>query len=221
MTGAVVLAAGRGSRFGGGKMLAPVDGRPMLQHVLDLAAEASLSPIVVVLGEDADAIEAIVGWRGETRVRNPAPEEGLSSSLAIGISALPPADALPPVERALVLLGDQPFLGLEQVRALLTATVDPSRPIVVPRYAGQPGNPVLVERAAWPLATGLTGDRGMSQLFGARPGLVRYVDVPGSNPDVDTRADLGAVSRDAVPGRSFRTAGADRSRPSAARRRPR
>ena len=70
---------------------------------------------------------------------------------------------------------------------------DPLRPVVVPRYSdGLPGNPVLLEREAWPLALGLAGDRGMSQVFGSQPELVRHVDVPGSNPDIDTQADLAA-----------------------------
>jgi CTP:molybdopterin cytidylyltransferase MocA len=76
------------------------------------------------------------------------------------------------------------------VAVVLGAPEDPARPIVVPRYGGVPGNPVLLERAAWPLATELIGDTGMSQLFRSRPDLVRYVDVPGENPDVDTAGDL-------------------------------
>jgi molybdenum cofactor cytidylyltransferase len=193
-TGAVVLAAGRSSRFGGDKLLAHLDGRPLLQHVLDLAAEVGLEPVVVVVGDEAARIEESIAWRGETRVRNPAPERGLSSSLRLGLSRL--AEVAPHAERALVLLGDQPRLAAGQLRALLAVTADNSRPIVVPRYAdGRPGNPVLLERVAWSLAADLSGDRGMSQLFEARPQLVRHIDLPGDNPDVDTPADLAALER--------------------------
>ena len=65
----------------------------------------------------------------------------------------------------------------------------------MPRYSGSPGNPVLLERAAWPLAEGLTGDAGMVQLIRSRPELVRYVDLDGANPDIDTRSDLEALER--------------------------
>lgn len=147
MTAAVILAAGLGSRFGGGKMLAEIGGRPMLQRVLDLAAEAGLDPVVVVLGTDAEAIEVAIRWRDEVRVRNEHPERGISSSLKLGLEALGDAD------RALVLLGDQPFVNSENVRVITMAARDPARPVVVPRYAsGLPGNPVLLEREAWPLA---------------------------------------------------------------------
>jgi CTP:molybdopterin cytidylyltransferase MocA len=49
---------------------------------------------------------------------------------------------------------------------------------------------VLLDRALWPLARDLTGDRGLGELLGSRPEAVSLVDVPGANPDVDTPADL-------------------------------
>ena len=156
----------------------------MLQHVLDLAAAAELEPVVVVLGEDADKIEQAMAWRAERRVRNAAPDRGLSSSVALGLAELEDAG------RVLVLLGDQPFLSLENVRVITDLAPDSARPIVVPRYGGVPGNPVLLEREAWPLAQTLEGDSGMSQLFNTRPELVRFVDLPGVNPDIDTREEL-------------------------------
>ncbi len=206
-TAAIVLAAGRGIRFGGGKMLAELDGRPILQHVLDLAAQADLDPVVVVLGGDAEAVHRAISWRREVRVRNEESGRGISSSLVLGLEALETAD------RTLVLLGDQPRLTTDQLRSILAAQLDGKRPIVVPRYDGTPGNPVLLERAAWPIAHELTGDQGMSQLFASRPNLVRYVDVAGSNPDVDTLADLALLTRGGGPGRSDQTGGEDRHRP--------
>jgi molybdenum cofactor cytidylyltransferase len=183
-TAGLILAAGRGTRFGGGKMLASIDGRPMLQHVLDLAAAAELDPVVVVVGDEAEEIDDAVEWRDERRVRNPDPSRGLSSSVALGLGALRESD------RVIILLGDQPFVSIEDIRGITSKSGDAGRPIVVPRYGGVPGNPVMLERDVWSLAARLEGDRGMSQLFGAHPELVRFVDVPGSNPDIDTPADL-------------------------------
>ncbi|MGZ9160813.1 MAG: NTP transferase domain-containing protein [Candidatus Limnocylindrales bacterium] len=192
---AIVLAAGAASRFGGGKLLASLDGRPVLQHVLDRLAQADLTDVVVVLGSDAEAIEAAIDWRAERRVRNPAPDRGLSSSLQVGIDVLDGRGG-DGVDGVLIVLGDQPRLPARAIRALLDAQVDPARPIVVPVYPGDGGrNPVLLGRAAIPLVAETSGDRGLGPLIAAHPELVREIpiQVPGGNPDIDTRADLIAL----------------------------
>jgi len=188
---AVVLAAGAGSRFGGGKLLASLEGRPILQHVLDRVAAAGIESVVVVLGSDAEAVEKAIDWRAERRIRNPDPGRGLSSSVQLGVEALA-AD----VDGALILLGDQPLVPPRALRALLQAPADPARPIVVPVYGDGGGrNPVRLDRPAFGLVAETTGDRGLGPLIDAHPELVRElsIKVEGGNPDVDTRDDLLAV----------------------------
>ena len=182
----LVLAAGAGSRFGGGKLLAPIGGRPVLQHVLDTLAMAGVGEVVVVLGRDAAVMEGAIAWRGERRVVNPEPERGLASSLNVGFEAVgPDADAV------LVALGDQPLVSAEVIRSLVEAAPERERPIVVPVYADERGrNPVLLRRAAFPLIAEAAGDRGLGPLLAAHPELVAEVHAAGSNPDVDTPADL-------------------------------
>lgn len=181
-TAGLILAAGLGTRFGGRKLLAPIGGRPMLQHVLDLAADARLRPVVVVLGNDANELETACTWRDELRVHNPTPENGLSGSVALGFATLSRLGA----QRVAVLMGDQPFLDPDHFRAILIARGQ----IVVPRYDGKPGNPVVLDHSVFPLARSLHGDRGFSQLFAAYANLVTYVNLPGTNPDIDTPDDL-------------------------------
>jgi molybdenum cofactor cytidylyltransferase len=164
----------------------------MLEHVLDAAAAARLEPVVVVLGEARDRIELAVGWRAELRIRNPDPARGLASSLRIGLEAI--TAARPPVDAVVILLGDQPRVGAAVIAALLQGRAASDRPIVVPRYAdGGGANPVVLARAAFDLAAGLEGDHGLGPLIAARPELVEVVDVPGTNPDVDTPADLAGL----------------------------
>ena len=190
--GAIVLAAGAGSRFGGGKLLAPLEGRPVLQHVLDALGGLGVGTIVVVLGHDARAIEATIAWRDEQRVVNGAPQQGLSGSVRLGFAAL----VFAPVDAVLVVLGDQPRLEPAVIHALLAAPINDERPVAVPRYAdeGSGPNPVLLLRSAWPLVDTLIGDRGLGPLLAARPDLVVEVPVAGSNPDIDTREDLARLS---------------------------
>jgi CTP:molybdopterin cytidylyltransferase MocA len=188
-TAAVVLAAGASLRFGSAKALAPLRGRPVLQHVLDVAAAIDFGEVVVVLGHDAGAIERQLLWRDERRVRNPDPDAGLSSSLRVGLASLGPAS-----QAALILLGDQPLVRVEVVERLLAESVSEARPIAVPRYRDGGGrNPLLIHRAAWPLVREARADRGLGPVVRDHPDLVVEVDVEGSNPDVDTPDDLAAL----------------------------
>jgi CTP:molybdopterin cytidylyltransferase MocA len=187
---AVVLAAGSGSRFGGGKLLASLHGKPLLQHVLDHVAEAGLTEVVVVVGRDADRIEQAVSWRTERRIGNPEPERGLASSVQTAMAALDAG-----VDAVLILLGDQPTVTAGTMRALLAAPSNAGRPIVAPRYATDVGrNPVFLRRPAFDLVAGATGDRGLGPVLSAHPELVEEVQVVGDNPDIDTPADLARVA---------------------------
>lgn len=200
--GAVVLAAGAGSRFGGGKLLATLGGRPILQHVLDAIAGSGIRDVVVVLGADAAALESAISWRRERRIVNPRPEDGLGSSLRLGVTA---AGSLEPrIDALLVALGDQPRVRSGVIDSLVDAAIEAehagrsamARTVVVPRYAEDPArNPVLVRREAWHLFDEVTGDRGLGPLLETRPEVVREVRVVGGNPDVDTPDELAALER--------------------------
>jgi CTP:molybdopterin cytidylyltransferase MocA len=188
---AVVLAAGSSSRFGSPKALAELEGKPILEHVLDAVREAGIDEIVVVLGHAGDEIQQGIEWLDERLVRNPDPRE-LSSSLQIGLDALDESD--PPVQAAVLVLGDQPRTRPSVIRALIGATRTSELPIVVPRYAeGGGANPVLLRREAFDLADEAIGDRGLGPILDVRPELVVWVPVAGSNPDIDTPADLAAL----------------------------
>jgi len=200
---AVILAAGVGSRFGGGKVRAPLEGRPLLAHVLAAVREAGIGRVVVVLGRDAGAVLDAVrdvdpGVLERVLVTvNPTPERGLATSLRLGFGA---ATAVAPPAGVLVLLGDQPRVRADVLRVLCGAVASAHAIAVVPRYAGDAApNPVLLLPAGWPLVEGLTGDRGLGPLLAADPARVVRVAVPGANPDVDTPADLAVLAAVADP----------------------
>lgn len=187
--GAVILAAGAGSRFGGGKLLAEVGGRPIVRHVIDAAVAAGLDPIVVVVPPD-EALASVDLAPGRA-IENPTPQEGLSSSVRLGLRQLD-ADATDPVDAALILLGDQPRVRPAVIGALIEAADrSPRTPFVVARYGGDGApNPVLARRSIWRLADELVGDRGFGPVLATHGELVRTVRVDGSNPDIDTADDL-------------------------------
>ena len=188
----LILAAGRSTRFGADKLSASYRDRPLLQWVLDAAHGADLAPILVVVGLGGSRRRGL-DWGSAQRVVNRARDTGLSSSLKVGLNRLA---ADPAVQRAAVLLGDQPLVSPHVISALLSEPAALDQPITVPVYeGGQRGHPVILERSAWSLAEELSGDRGLGQLFAARPELVRYVEVGGANPDIDTPDALAGIDK--------------------------
>jgi molybdenum cofactor cytidylyltransferase len=200
---AVILAAGAGSRFGGGKLLARLEGRPILAHVVDTARVAGLDPIVVVGSPTGELDKLDLGT--VRRVTNETPQEGLSSSVRLGLREL---ELEPSVTAAVILPGDQPRVRPQTIAALLAALDDtPDMPFVAARHVddGSP-NPVAARRSVWRLADELVGDHGFGLVLSGHPELVRWIDVAGSNPDVDTQADLARLTsvHDAEAGRPVR-----------------
>ena len=172
--------------MGSPKQLLPLDGRPMLQHVVDAAAAAGLPDLVLVLGHAAEQVAAaLVLPPGARTVVNPRHAEGQSTSLAAGLAAAPPGAGA-----ALVLLGDQPEVRPDAIRAVVAARVAGGPPMLRAAYGGRPGHPVLLDRSLWPELAGLRGDGGARTLASRDPSALGLVEVGGDPPeDVDTPED--------------------------------
>lgn len=186
--GAVILAAGASRRYGSPKQLVVVDGRTLLEHAIDTATNAGLTPVVAVvpvwLSRPASLLDNRLRW-----IRNPFPERGVSLSLRLGFEALGD-DA----EAAVILLGDQPRLLPERIDAILTARGQ--RPVVASRAGSVLAPPVLIERSHFRLIDGLRGDSGMRQLLRDHPELVTAVASAAHPMDLDTPDDLERLVAD-------------------------
>jgi CTP:molybdopterin cytidylyltransferase MocA len=183
---ALVLAAGAGTRMGRPKQLLPLGGRPMLQHAVDAAAAGGLGELVVVLGHAAEEVAGALALPpGARTVVNDRHAEGQATSLAAGLAAMPD-DA----GAALVLLGDQPEVRPDAIRAVVAARRPGGPPMLRAAYRGRPGHPVLLERALWAAAAGLRGEGGGRVLAARDPGALGLVEMSGDPPeDVDTPED--------------------------------
>ena len=184
----VVLAAGRGTRFGSTKQLALVDGRPLLRATVESLLDAPLAEIVVVLGHDADAVRAALEGLPVRTVLNDRFAEGMGTSLGAGIDAL---DAS--CDAALVALGDQPIpAGI--VERLVERWRRGDAAAVAPVYAETRGNPVLFDASTFGELRQLAGDRGGRDLLDRLGERVALVDFERAPPiDVDRPADLASV----------------------------
>lgn len=186
--GAIILAAGRSSRFEDGhKLLADVRGRPILAHVLDLARHVPLAECVVVTGAEREGVEKLVQSAGLRTVHNPDFANGLSTSLKAGIAALP--DGL---DGAFILLGDMPMIAQETLHALEKAAQNASeKAAFVPVFGREWAHPVLLMRRIFPDLQALSGDQGARKLLQVRDDVTLVpVEDPGSLTDIDTCADL-------------------------------
>lgn len=177
---AIVLAAGAGTRFGGGKLSAPLDGVPLVHHAIRAARAAPVARVVVVASEALDIGE----WPDTPPVeRVTLASEALSASLRAGLAAAGQIDG------AFVFLGDMPRVPHPVAGQLAAALGDAYA--AVPFHDGHAGHPVLLSARSFADVATITGDRGAGQLLKGREDVVR-VDCsdPGVLLDVDTRAEI-------------------------------
>jgi len=176
----LVLAAGSGTRFGPEpKLLAEMDGRPLLDHVLRAAcAVSALERVVVVLGAHADAVLAQVDLACAERVLCADWQDGQSASLRCGLRALAGC------EKVVVLLGDQPLIT-PQLIARFAVQASGARAA----YGGVPGHPAVLGPELIARAMRLEGDRGLA----GEPWQLVECGEAGGVSDIDTPHDLEAV----------------------------
>lgn len=187
---ALLLAAGAGSRFGGPKLLAPLHGRPLLRHALDLAQDcpAVNAGVWVVTGAHRALVEACLAGAPATLVHNAAWRQGMGSSIASGMTALPQA-----VDAVLLLLADQAALCATDIERLCTAWLQhPGEPVAAV-HAGGTGAPAIFPRDWWPRLTALQGEEGARDLLRREPGL-RTAAIPNAAHDIDTAAQLARLA---------------------------
>jgi molybdenum cofactor cytidylyltransferase len=189
---AIVLAAGRSTRMGGpNKLLAEIARRPLVRIAAEEALASRAKPVIVVTGHQRDHVEQVLAGLPVRLVHNPDFAQGLGTSLAAGIAAVP-ADA----DGAIVCLGDMPQVDAALVDRLVAA-FDPDRGalVVVPTFEGKRGNPVLWSRRFFPDLTAIEGDVGARHLIGRYGEAVVEVPVDGKAAltDIDTPEALVGV----------------------------
>jgi molybdenum cofactor cytidylyltransferase len=202
---AILLAAGSARRFGGEhKLLTVIPHRgaaaPLVRATVErLLAADGIAEIIVVLGRDAERVREAVGHSEAALqfVCNRDHEKGMSTSLREGVNAARRhGDSL---DGALVALADQPELRSDVVVAIVDefCRVPKSHRrdvIVVPRYAGAVGHPVLFGARVLPELLALTGDRGGRAVIERDGARVHHVDFAfGAPADIDTMNDLSSL----------------------------
>jgi molybdenum cofactor cytidylyltransferase len=185
---AILLAAGEGRRFGSPKQLAPLGGRPLLEHALAAANEAPVARVLLILGARAEEVAARVETGRAEIVNCEGWREGMAAPLRAGIEAARDAEA------AVVMLGDQPLVTAGAIERVLAAR-RPGVAAVRATYRKTPGHPVLLERSLFPAVRELRGDTGARGVLVQTDVEVLEIacDDLADPLDIDTRADLAAA----------------------------
>ena len=184
--GGLVLAAGAGTRFGGRKQLAELDGRPLLEHAVLAMTASSVGRVVVVLGALVEEVTETVDLHGAEARTCERWDEGQAASLACGLAGLADCEAV------VVTLGDQPRMSPEAIGRVIGARGGGAAAVRA-TYAGAPGHPVLLERELFKSLRNVSGDHGARNLLHSVPVRDVPCDDLGGGEDVDTPAELDAL----------------------------
>jgi molybdenum cofactor cytidylyltransferase len=186
----VLLAAGESSRFrDGNKLLARVDGEPIVRRAARTLLESDCAPLLVVVGHEAERVrEALSDLPFET-VENDEYARGQATSVRAAVEAL--SDREDPVDAAVFALGDMPFVAPESVRRLVAVYRDGRATAVAAASDGERGNPVLFDARYFGRLADVEGDVGGRELLreGGDAALVETGD-SGVRADIDTVSDL-------------------------------
>ncbi len=182
----IVLAAGSALRMGEVKQLLDYRGKPVLQWVLDAASDSMLDSVMVVLGYEIERIIKEVDFSKAEIIENLLFTEGQSTSLKAGVRAIPQH-----FDAALFLLGDQPLVDFKVINKIVETYLESRAPVIIPTFEGEKGNPVLMDRSAFPRLMELSGDTGGRALFQKFGDRIKFVEVNCSGIlfDLDSKED--------------------------------
>ena len=165
-----------------------IGGKTLLERAVGAALSSPVGEVIVVTRPDkGEAKHLPQSWPVKI-VTNSSHREGMSSSLKAGLLAVSPC-----TQGIVFALGDQPFVSPRVYELLIEAYCRELKLVTVPVYRGKRGNPVLIDRRAWPLLMGAEGDAGGRQILPLVPeGEISAVEVgdPGVLADIDTEEDF-------------------------------
>lgn len=191
---AIVLAAGRSSRMGGpNKLLETLNGKPLVRIVAEQALSSKADPVIVVTGHQGERIREALAGLDVRFAANTDYAQGISTSVAAGIRAVPDT-----ADGAIICLGDMPLVDAGLIDRLIDALApDKGMLIALPASEGRRGNPVAWSRRFFGELTTLEGDVGARHVIMRHPEAVAEVEADGSSAflDIDTPEALELARR--------------------------
>jgi molybdenum cofactor cytidylyltransferase len=192
----IILAAGMSRRLGRPKQLLPVEGKPLIAHVVERALASRLDAVTVIVGHEAEAVRAALPPYDLTVRFNPDYAEGQSTSVIAGVNGVRTG-----TDAIVVLLADQPGICVATIDALVTARRETRAPIVMTTYGDVRSHPVLFGAETFEDLRTIRGDRGARDVIRQYGDRVTVVADPRTSPpaDVDSDEAYAAMLREGLP----------------------
>ncbi|PTX41464.1 molybdenum cofactor cytidylyltransferase [Christiangramia gaetbulicola] len=191
--GVVILAAGSSSRLGYPKQLVEFKGKPMLQHIIDVADSFEFETEVLVLGAASDEIKEKIEPKKFEILFNENWQEGMASSIRTGLERS--LEKEQDLEHLLILLSDQPFVSKERIDALIKEQLAGNSEATFSEYDGDVGVPAIFSSSVFPYLKELKGDLGAKKLIYDKKIEFRTVKFEKGNFDVDTKEDVELLKK--------------------------
>ena len=177
--------------MGQAKQLLPHRSGTLLSHSVDIARDAGLHPLIVVVGANADAVQAAVAAKPVEIVRNSKWQTGMGSSIAAGVRYHQQLQA--DSAAIAILLADQPLITANHLLQMRRLLLDSGAPAVAAEYNGSPGVPAFFRRQLLPQLAALTGEGGAKPLL--RDGKTARFPLPEAATDIDTPEDFSKLEQ--------------------------
>ncbi len=171
---AAVLAAGKSTRFEGCKQLHLINGKPMLQRVVE-SLPSEFSEVVVVTGAFREEIESLIASLKTHQIHNKNFERGIGTSVKVAAQY-----ALKKHQNLLLTLGDLPFVTTSEYQNLLDHFANQ---VLFSEFNGETGPPAIFPKDQLAQLLNLADDEGAKSIFSQ----ARSIPIPGAAKDIDFR----------------------------------
>ena len=169
----------------------PYNDKSLLQHVISEAISSYASPVIVVLGANSDLVSKEIDKSKVYMIENDEWEEGMASSVRIGLSTL--LKIFPSADAVIFMVCDQPYVSASLLNDLINTQVDTCKPIVACNYGETIGPPALFHRSFFEELMQLKGDAGARKIIQQHGDEVVTVLFPKGKIDIDTKEDYESL----------------------------
>ena len=191
--GAILLAAGSGSRMGRTKQLMQIGGQSLVRRAAVAAIDAGCQPVIVVTGADARVVADEISGLSAEAAHNPDWSRGMGTSIRRGLAAA--VAKSPDLDAVVLLLCDQPHLTSKVIADLLAVWTAHGKPIAACRYGDTLGSPCCIGRSLFGDLANLADDEGAKRLIVSNSSDVTAIPWPQGIDDLDTPADWQRFQR--------------------------